>query len=189
MTLDQTIGISEQIAALQHDIQHLPSELAPLLADTTRQSSTEAKEAISSTIQALAARVGEIQQQGSSSTVQLQGNSIMKILDVMQTQLKSSLPRVLEKLDAIHDNQEREISTSRASITMNNLGHSSTATPPTEGSTPILNVDLSDIYAKLDELASLYKTGNTPTSPTVGSSPENAEASEKLAHRLLDDKV
>ncbi|KAG2750233.1 hypothetical protein P692DRAFT_20729779 [Suillus brevipes Sb2] len=189
MTLDQTTGISEQIAALQHDIQHLPSELAPLLADTTRQSSTEAKEAISSTIQALAARVGEIQQQGSSSTVQLQGNSIMKILDVMQTQLKSSLPRVLEKLDAIHDNQEREISTSRASITMNNLGHSSTATPPTEGSTPSLNVDLSDIYAKLDELASLYKTGNTPTSPTVGSSPENAEASEKLAHRLLDDKL
>jgi hypothetical protein len=190
MNLDQTTGISEQIAALQRDIQHLPSDLAPLLADTTRRSSTEAQEAISSMIQALAARVGEIQQQDSSSTVQLQGNSIMKILDVMQTQLKSSLPRVLEKLDAIHDNQEREMSTSRASITMNNLGHSlSTATPPTEGLIPCLNVDLSDIYTKLDELASLYKTGNTSLSPTVGSLPENAETSEKLAHGVLDDKV
>jgi hypothetical protein len=190
MTLDQAIGINEQIAGLQRDIQHLPSELAPLLADTARQSSTEAKEAIISTIQALVARVGEIQQQGSSSTVQLQGNSIMKILDVMQTQLKSGLPRVLEKLDAIHGNQEREMSTSRAGITLNNLGlPSPTATPPTKGSIPCLNVDLLDIYAKLDELTSLYKTGNTPLSPTVGSTSENAETPEKLAHGLLDDKV
>ncbi|KAG1839045.1 hypothetical protein DFJ58DRAFT_813212 [Suillus subalutaceus] len=190
MTLDQTTGISEQIATLKRDIQHLPNELAPLLADATRQSSTEAKEAIISTIQALVARVEEIQQQGSSSTVQLQGNSIMKILDVMQTQLKLSLPRVLEKLDAIHDNQEREMSTSRASITMNNLGPPfSTPTPSAEGSTPSLNVDLSDIYVKLDELALLYKTRNTPLSPTVGSPRENAETPEKLAHELLDDKL
>ncbi|KAG2036076.1 hypothetical protein BDR03DRAFT_960707 [Suillus americanus] len=190
MTLGQATGISEQIATLQRDIQHFPSELAPLLADTTRRSSTEAKEAIISTIQALVVRVEEIQQQGSSSTVQLQGNSIMKILDVMQTQLKSSLPRILEKLDAIHDNQEREMSTSHASITMNNLGLPfSTPTPSAEGSTPCLNVDLSDIYAKLDELALLYKTGNAPLSPTVGSPRENAETSEKLAHELLDDKL
>jgi len=188
MTLDRTIGIGEQIAALQRGIQHLPSELALLLADTTRQSSTEAKEAIISTIQALVARVEEIQQQGSPSTVQLQGHSIMKILDVMQTQLRSSLPHVLEKLNAIHDNQEREMSTSRASITMNNLGPPFSI-PPAEGSTPYLNVDLSDIYAKLDELALLYKTGNTPLSPTLGSPHENAESTEKLAHRLLDDKV
>ncbi|KAG1808255.1 uncharacterized protein BJ212DRAFT_1485192 [Suillus subaureus] len=190
MTFDQTTGIREQIAALQRDIQHLPSELAPLLADTTRQSSTEAKEAIISTIQTLVARVEEIQQQDSSSTIQLQGNSIMKILDVMQTQLKSSLPRVLEKLDAIHDNQEREMSTSRARIAMNNLGPPlSTPTPPAEGPTPCLDVDLSDIYAKLDELALLYKTGNTPLSPTLGHPRENAETPEKLAHELLDDKL
>ncbi|KAG1765332.1 hypothetical protein EDD22DRAFT_408652 [Suillus occidentalis] len=190
MNLGQTTGISEQIAALQRDIQHLPSDLAPLLADTTRQSSTEAKEAISSMIQALAARVGEIQQQGSSSTVQLQGNSIMKILDVMQMQLKSSLPRVLEKLDAIHDNQEREMSTPHASVTMNNLGHSlSTATSPTGGSKSCLNVDLSDIYTKLDEIASFYKTGNTPLSSTIGGTPKNAETSEQLAHKVLDDKL
>ncbi|KAG2078974.1 hypothetical protein BDR04DRAFT_14360 [Suillus decipiens] len=190
MTLDQTIGISEKVAALQHDIQHLPSELAPLLVDTTRQSSTEAKEAIISTIQVLAAKVEELQLQGSSSTVRLQGNSIMKILDVMQTQLKSSFPRILEKLDAIHDNQEREKSTSGASITMKNLGPPfATPTPPTNGSTPCLSADLSDIYAKLDELASLYKTSSTPLCPTVGSPHENEETSEKLAHELLDDKL
>ncbi|KAG2059159.1 hypothetical protein BDR06DRAFT_994131 [Suillus hirtellus] len=190
MTLDQTMGVSEQIAVLQHDIRHLPSELAPLLADTTRQSSTEAKEAITSEIQALVARVEEIQQQGSSSTVQLQGNSIMKILDVMQTQLKSSLPRVLEKLDTIHDNQEREMSTSHANIAMKNLRPPfSTPTSPADGSKTCLNVDLSDIYAKLNELASLYKTGNTLSSPTVGSPRENAELPEKLAHDPLDDKL
>ncbi|KAG2345515.1 hypothetical protein BDR05DRAFT_988614 [Suillus weaverae] len=190
MALDQTIGISEQIAALQRDVQYLPSELAPLLADTTHQSSTEAKEAILSTIQALVARVEEIQQQGSSSTVQLQGKSIMKILDIMQTQLKSSLPRIFEKLDAIHDNQEREMSTSRASIIMNNLGPPvSTPTPPAEGSIPCPNVDLSDIYAKLDDLASLYKTGNPPLSAAVGSPRENAETPKKLAPDLLDDKL
>ncbi|KAG1858133.1 hypothetical protein F4604DRAFT_1685009 [Suillus subluteus] len=171
MTLDQTTGISEQIATLKRDIQHLPNELAPLLADATRQSSTEAKEAIISTIQALVARVEEIQQQGSSSTVQLQGNSIMKILDVMQTQLKSSLPRVLEKLDAIHDNQEREMST----VTREHHHEQS--------GTSFLYTD------SLDELALLYKTGNTPLSPTVGSPRENAETPEKLAHELLDDKL
>ncbi|KAG2119643.1 uncharacterized protein F5147DRAFT_625274 [Suillus discolor] len=190
MTLDQTIGISEQITVLQHDIRHLPSELAPLLANTTRQSSTEAKEAITSAIQELVARVEEIQQQGSFSTVQLQGNSIMKILDVMQTQLKSSLPRILEKLDTIHDNQERDMSTSHPNITMKNLRPPfSTPTSPADGSKACLNVDISDIYAKLNELASLYKTGNTPSSPTVGSLRENAEPPEKLAHDLLDDKL
>ncbi|KAG2145990.1 Tim17/Tim22/Tim23/Pmp24 family-domain-containing protein [Suillus bovinus] len=190
ITVDQTIGISEQIAALQRDIQHLPSELTPLLADTARQSSAEAKEAITSTIQALVVRVEDIQQQSSSSTVQLQGNSIMKILDVMQTQLKSTLPRVLEKLDVIHDNQEREMSMSHANITMNNLGPSfSTPTSPADRSKHCLDVDFSDIYAKLNELASLYKTGNASLSPTVGNPQENAETPEKLAHELLDDKL
>ncbi|KAG1742817.1 hypothetical protein EDB19DRAFT_1827534 [Suillus lakei] len=150
----------------------------------TFPSSTEAKEVILSTIQALVTRVEEIQQQGYSSTVQLQGNSIMKILDVMQTQLKSSLPCVLEKLDAIHDNQEREMSTLRASITMNNLRPPFST--PAEGPIP---VDLSDINAKLDELTSLYKTGNTPLSPTAGSPRENADTLEKPAHELLDNKL
>ncbi|KAG0707341.1 hypothetical protein DFH29DRAFT_796875 [Suillus ampliporus] len=188
MTFDQTACISEQIVALQRDIQHLPSELAPLLADTTKQSSTEAKEVILSTVNALVARVEEIQQQSSSSTVQLQVNSIMKILDVMQTQLKSSLPRVLEKLDAIHDNQEREMPTLCPSITtMNNLRPPfSGLTSPTEGSTPYPSVDLSDIYAKLDELAALYKTGNTLLSSTTGSPHEDVE---RPANELVDDKL
>ncbi|KAG1732227.1 uncharacterized protein EDB91DRAFT_1302770 [Suillus paluster] len=190
MTFDQTAGISEQIVALQRDVLHLPSELAPLMADTIKQSSTEAKEAILSTVKALAARVEDIHQQSSSSTVQLQVNSIMKILDVMQTQLKSNLPRVLDKLDVIHHNQEREMSmsTSRTSMTaMNNLRPPfSGMTSPTESLAPFPNVDLSDVYVKLDELTSLYKTGNTPLSPATRSPHEDADIPE---HKPLDDKL
>ncbi|KAH7927160.1 hypothetical protein BV22DRAFT_1007527, partial [Leucogyrophana mollusca] len=166
---DQTAGLGEQIIALQRDIHNLPTELRPLISDIVRlEPSRDGKddEGISPGIAQILSRLDDIRKQTTSDKGPLQLNSIAETLGLVQTQLKSDIPEMLAKLDVIQKSgiltaSEPGDSTTQP-LSLNNLQPSRPIAPGQGQSSP---TDLSDIYAKLEELAAIYK----PTSPAPSS--------------------
>ncbi|KAF9227408.1 hypothetical protein BS17DRAFT_806549 [Gyrodon lividus] len=180
---DQTAGLGEQIIALQRDIHNLPKEIQPVIGHTVaaaKQIPDPGSHVDSAGLQDVLSRLEEIKKQTSADPGEVQINSVVKMLKGLQTQLGSQMPRVMGILASIEQGQRQfqlhaareaeELPTSSMRFrAMRNLE------PPPLSPHPLLpvenvpcqepdqaSVNLSDIYSKLDDLASLYRCGGTP---------------------------
>ncbi|KIJ61328.1 hypothetical protein HYDPIDRAFT_42730 [Hydnomerulius pinastri MD-312] len=179
---DQTAGLGEQIIALQRDIHNLPQELQPTIAGMLRAEGRNAEEGVQG-VRDVLSRLEEIRGQTSTGSGEAQIDAVVSMLGGLQAQLGRQMPRVMEKLASIEqgqinlsrDREDERLAQSPTSSTrtraMRNLEPSSPRAQSLGDKSPSMAaVDLSDIYAKLDDLAILYRSGGTPqpsSSPTA----------------------
>ncbi|KAH7888733.1 hypothetical protein F5I97DRAFT_743616 [Phlebopus sp. FC_14] len=188
---DQAAALGEQIIALQRDIHNLPEELKPTItreiAAMIEQDERQGK-IYRASMDSILAKLDDVQKY-----VAVDG--IVTIVENVQVQLASQIPEVIGKLASIQRELQavREASSempgcSTRSGPKMNLEH---AMPPIEKgprSGTHLAVDLSAIYAKLDDLASLYRTDAAIEEKDLSVSPleqDSSAISEKL-QAILD---
>jgi hypothetical protein len=186
---DQTAGLGEQIIALQRDIHNLPKDLQPVIGQTV----AAAKQipdpgshpgSVAGNQQDILARLDEIRKHTSAGSAEAQVKSVAKMVEGLQTQLGSQMPRVMEILASIEQGQTqlqlhaaREVGKSPTSPTCS--GATKNLEPPPLSPHPLspvenssrqgshqASVNLLDIYSKLDDLVSLHRSGGTQISAT-----------------------
>ncbi|KAF8844361.1 hypothetical protein BDN67DRAFT_1008203 [Paxillus ammoniavirescens] len=193
---DQTAGLGEQIIALQRDIHNLPKDLQPVIGQTVAAAKQipdpgSHSGSVAGNQQDILARLEEIRKHTSAGSAEAQVKSVAKIVEGLQTQLGSQMPRVMEILASIEQGQTqlqlhaaREVGKSPTSPTCS--GATKSLDPPPLSPHPLspvendsrqgshqASVNLLDIYSKLDDLVSLHRSGGTqipPTSPIEGES-------------------
>ena len=138
---DQTAGLGEQIISLQRDIHILPNELQVFLGRTVaaavRQSSKSNGPIDSASLQSVLTNVEELRKQILAVSENPQTDSLLKMFEDLRSHLASLAPVLMEKLASIEQGQT-QLQLVR------------------EAEQPCVNS--SEVCAKLDELASLFKS-------------------------------
>ncbi|KIK90795.1 hypothetical protein PAXRUDRAFT_14144 [Paxillus rubicundulus Ve08.2h10] len=182
---DQTAGLGEQIIALQRDIHNLPKDLQPVIGQIV----TAAKQTpvpghpdnVAVNLQDILARVEEIRKHTSGGSAEAQVKSVLMMVEGLQTQFGSHIPRVMEILASIEQGQTqlqlhaaREVGKPPPSPTCSGATKILEPLPLPLSPQPLSpvekgsrqgshqsSVNLSDIYSKLDDLVSLHRSGST----------------------------
>lgn len=191
---DQTAGLGEQIIALQRDIHMLPNEIQVLLGQAVAAAGKRTSDSNSHTdnasLQKVASSVEELRKQILANSERPQMESLMKMFEDLQTRLASLSPILMEKLASIEQGQTKlQVQVTREAGQPSTQVRTTRDVPPSpppsspnesrslfQDGSHHSSVDLSDIHSKLDELASLYKsgvvTGNIPSLQTADADAE-----------------
>ncbi|KAI9569605.1 hypothetical protein HD554DRAFT_2020185 [Boletus coccyginus] len=199
---DQTAGLGEQIISLQRDIHTLPKEIQVLLgqvvATAAKRTSDSNRHADNASLQNILTNLEGLRKQILANSENPHMDSLVKMFEDLQTRLATLAPILIEKLVSIEQGQTQlQLQATRGAEqsltcvrTTSDVPRSTESESRFRDASHHTSVDLSDIHSKLDELASVYKSGTATASMGKEvqdeSSSQTADADSEKLQVILD---